>query len=176
MRGRGGDLFGIYWSEIVDSDPNYCFFINCFNWWRWTRGKKVWSEVSECCVSWKTSVWAPQTLCLITGEQKTWSAKQLGLEASDSFSRLSRGRVFEGGKCTCPLATCERLCRGASSPSLVFIKCVKAKRLLNGNALKQIDHTGSNCPPDQSQDRTDVVYHDRIWALISLYQDEYSWI
>lgn len=168
MSGKDDYLFGIFLSEIVDYESNSCFIIYCYNWWHWTRGKKVWSEVSEC--------WAPETFCLITGQQKTWSGKQLGFKSSDSFSRLSRGRVFEGGKCTCPLATCEKLCRGASSPSLVFIKCVKAKRLLNGNALKQIDHTGSNCPPNQSQERTDVVYHDRIRALISLYQDEYNWI
>lgn len=68
------------------------------------------------------------------------------------------GGVFEGGKCTCPLATCEKLYREASSPPLVFIKCVKAKRLLNGNALKQIDHTGSNCPATESQQRTDLNY------------------
>lgn len=73
-----------------------------------------------------------------------------------------------GGKCTCPLAMCEKLYRGASSPSPVFIKCVKAKRFLNGYALKQIDHTGSNCPI-WSEERADPVYQ------MSLHQAEYSW-
>lgn len=78
---------------------------------------------------------------------------------------------FEGETCTCPLATCEKLHRGASSPSLVFIKCVEAKRLINGNALKQIDHTGS-----QSQGRTCVVYRSRIRRVIGFCEAEDSWI
>lgn len=81
---------------------------------------------------------------------------------------------FKGEKCTCPLATCEKLYRGASSPSLVFIKCVKAKRLLNGNALKQIGLTGSNCPRSRSQERTDGSCPCLIRVLISLYQAEYN--
>lgn len=81
---------------------------------------------------------------------------------------------MEGGKCTCTLATCEKLYRGASLPSLVFIKCVKAKRLINGNALKQIDHTGSDCPAAWSQGSTDWSVPRHIRVVISPYQAEYN--
>lgn len=92
------------------------------------------------------------------------------------FSRFGWVGGFKGKKCTCPLATCEKLYRGASSPSLLFIKCVKAKRLLNGNALKQIGLTGSNSPVSLSQERTDGSCLCHVRALISLYQAEYNWI
>lgn len=81
---------------------------------------------------------------------------------------------FAFRKCTCPLATCEKLNRGASLPSLVFIKCVKAKRLINGNAVKQIDHAGSDCPAARSQETADWCTHCHIRALISLYQPQYN--
>lgn len=162
------------------------------------RGQNVWSERLSCVKSneivttcklkcEKTSVQAPQAFCVIAGQQNIQSRKRSNgfsflnithyRETLGPFSRLRRGGGggrFEGGKCTCPLATCEKLYRGASSPSLVFIKCVKAKRLLNGNALKQIDHTGSNCPAAQSQERTDWSYPNHIRGVISPYQAEYS--